>query len=169
MAFQHTVSISTLYWTWRTFIIDGDRATAINHGTVIHHCAQFRGDKLPYLTAKYGGAAAVKVPFQTMPHGFMQQHTRPASAQYHWECPCRCRHGRKIDHRHTHGFFCPRVRTGFTVDVTRTSVITKTTTAAVEPRSRLPSSSTCTLMERRTPATDIRRQGAVRRRDQTSS
>ena len=96
----------------------------------------------------------------------MQQHARPACAQYHRQRTGGCSHGRQVDQRHAHGFFCPCIRAGFAVDIAQEPVITKTTAATAGAALALTVVFNLHADRETHQRANIRRQGTVRRRHQ---
>ena len=66
----------------RAFIIDRDRAAAIGQGAVIDNRDAGRGDPLAYQPCECRGFLAVKIAFEPVTNGFVQQDARPARAQH---------------------------------------------------------------------------------------
>ena len=67
----------------RALVVDRQRAAAIRQRAVVHDRAQGGRDALADADAERGGALAVEIAFEPVPHRLVQQHAGPSRAQHH--------------------------------------------------------------------------------------
>ncbi|CDI07656.1 conserved protein of unknown function [Agrobacterium pusense] len=99
------------------FIVHGQRAAAAVDSAVVHHGHAGRGDHFAHQAGECGRLLAVEIAFQTVTHGLMQHHTRPAGAQHHIHGAGRRIDGCEVDERLTQSligaalpvFFCDEI------------------------------------------------------------
>ena len=102
----------------------------MSNGAIIHYGAQLRGHQFAHMAAEYRRPATVKVTFQAVTDGFMQQDARPARAQHNRQHPGRRRDGGQVDQRHTHGFSRPNIRANVAILRVQEIVVAKAAAAA---------------------------------------
>ncbi len=88
----------------RAFVIDVDRTAARRDGAVVDHGAKLGGDLFADAVAERRGLLAVKVAFEAMADGFVQQYSRPARAEHHVHGSRRRVFGAQVQHRLAHRF-----------------------------------------------------------------
>ena len=89
----------------RAFVVDVERAAACRERAVVDDGDALGGDLLSDAAAECRSALAIEVAFETMAHGFVQQHAGPAGAEHDGHGAGRCRHRFEIDLGRAHRFF----------------------------------------------------------------
>ncbi len=83
IALEDAVLDQDIFLGRRAFVVDRQRAAAIEDAAIVDHGDARRGDALADAAGKGAGALAVEIAFQAMADRFMDQHARPAGAEQH--------------------------------------------------------------------------------------
>ena len=98
IATQNTVFDEDIALSRVTFVINIERTASVFNSAVINHGDTFRGNALTNATRKHTRTFTVKVAFETMSNGLVQENPRPTCTEDNSHFTCRCSARIEIDH-----------------------------------------------------------------------